>query len=69
MSIGFFFLIKDNMFEYFVKVFNKYGFLFDILLNVNGVVIFGIMILVKEYFDYLSEMFEEGSEVVQVLSE
>lgn len=69
MSTGPSFSTKDNTLEYFVKASNKHGFSLDISLNVNGAVISGTMISAKEYFDYLSETFEEGSEVAQALSE
>jgi hypothetical protein len=60
---------KDNILEFFVKAANKHGFSLDITLNVNGAVITGTMVSAKEYFDTLSEIFEDGNEVAQTLSE
>ncbi|MGD6796135.1 gas vesicle accessory protein GvpU [Metabacillus indicus] len=60
---------KDSVLEFFVQASNKHDFALDITLNVNGAVISGTMISAKEYFDTLSETFEDGSEVAQNLSE
>lgn len=60
---------KDSVLEFFVQASNKHGFALDITLNVNGAVVSGTMISAKEYFDTLSETFEDGSEVAQNLSE
>ncbi|KEZ53323.1 gas vesicle accessory protein GvpU [Metabacillus indicus] len=60
---------KDSVLEFFVQASNKHGFALDITLNMNGAVISGTMISAKEYFDTLSETFEDGSEVAQNLSE
>ncbi|MGP1909674.1 gas vesicle accessory protein GvpU [Metabacillus sp. JX24] len=60
---------KDSVLEFFVGASNKHGFALDITLNVNGAVVSGTMISAKEYFDTLSETFEDGSEVAQNLSE
>ena len=60
---------KDNILEFFVNAANKHDFSLDITLNVNGAVITGTMVSAKEYFDTLSEIFEDGNEVSQMLSE
>lgn len=60
---------KDSVLEFFVKASNKHDFSLDITLNVKGSVISGTMVSAKEYFDALSETFEDGSEIAQALSE
>lgn len=60
---------KDSVLEFFVKASNKHDFSLDITLNVKGSVISGTMVSAKEYFDTLSETFEDGSEIAQTLSE
>ncbi|PLR66646.1 gas vesicle accessory protein GvpU [Bacillus sp. UMB0893] len=60
---------KDSVLEFFVKASNKHAFSLDITLNVKGSVISGTMVSAKEYFDALSETFEDGSEIAQELSE
>ncbi|MFC0471397.1 gas vesicle accessory protein GvpU [Halalkalibacter kiskunsagensis] len=61
--------MKDSILEFFVQAANKHDFSLDITLNVKGAVITGTMVSAKEYFDTLSETFEEGSEVSQKVSE
>ncbi|RLQ95491.1 gas vesicle accessory protein GvpU [Falsibacillus albus] len=61
--------LKDNVLEFFVKASNTHGFTLDLTLNVKGAVISGTLISAKEYFDELSESFEDGSEIAQQLSE
>ncbi|PPA70835.1 gas vesicle accessory protein GvpU [Jeotgalibacillus proteolyticus] len=61
--------MKDNIIEFFVQAANKHDFSLDITLNVKGSVISGTMISAKDYFDELSEAFEDGNEVAQKLSE
>ncbi|ASK62119.1 gas vesicle protein GvpU [Virgibacillus phasianinus] len=60
---------KDNILEFFVKAANKHDFSLDISLLVNGAVISGTMISAKEYFESLSESFEDGNDIAQALSE
>ncbi|WP_100408011.1 gas vesicle accessory protein GvpU [Bacillus solitudinis] len=60
---------KDNILEFFVQAANKYDFSLDISLNVKGAVITGTLVSAKEYFDILSESFEDGSEIAQKLSD
>ena len=60
---------KDSILEFFVQASNKHDFSLDITLNVAGAVITGTLVSAKEYFDSLSETFEDGSEVAQKLSE
>ncbi len=60
---------KDNILEFFVQAANQHDFALDITLNVKGSVITGTMVSAKEYFDTLSETFEEGNEVAQLVSE
>jgi hypothetical protein len=60
---------KDSILEFFVQASNKHDFSLDITLNVKGAVITGTLVSAKEYFDSLSETFEDGSEVAQKLSE
>ncbi|NHM33217.1 gas vesicle accessory protein GvpU [Neobacillus terrae] len=60
---------KDTILEFFVQAANKHDFSLDITLNVKGAVITGTMISAKEYFGILSDLFGEGDEVAQNLSE
>ncbi|UOQ92429.1 gas vesicle protein GvpU [Halobacillus shinanisalinarum] len=60
---------KDNILEFFVKASNKHGFELDISLLVNGAVVSGTMVSAKEYFENLSESFEDGSDLSQELSD
>jgi hypothetical protein len=60
---------KDSILEFFVQASNKHDFSLDITLNVCGAVITGTLVSAKEYFDSLSETFEDGSDVAQKLSE
>ncbi|MFC0274774.1 gas vesicle accessory protein GvpU [Metabacillus herbersteinensis] len=60
---------KDSVLEFFVHATNKHSFSLDITLNVKGAVISGTMVSAKEYFETLSETFEDGSEIAQKLSE
>jgi hypothetical protein len=60
---------KDSILEFFVQAANKHDFSLDITLNVKGAVITGTMISAREYFNTLSEIFEDGNEVAQMLSE
>ncbi len=59
---------KDNILEFFVKASNKHGFELDISLLVNGAIVSGTMVAAKEYFENLSESFEDGSDLSQELS-
>ncbi|MFD2924983.1 gas vesicle accessory protein GvpU [Halobacillus naozhouensis] len=59
---------KDNILEFFVRASNKHGFELDISLLVNGAIVSGTMVSAKEYFEHLSESFEDGSDVSQELS-
>ncbi|PLS18486.1 gas vesicle protein GvpU [Bacillus sp. M6-12] len=61
--------MKDSILEFIVQAANKYDFSLDITLNVKGAVITGTMISAKEYFNTLSETFDDGNEVAQMLSE
>jgi len=60
---------KDNILEFFVKAANIHDFSLDITLNVKGAVITGTIVSAKEYFETLSEIFDDGNEVAQKLSE
>lgn len=60
---------KDNILEFFVKASNKHDFSLDITLLVNGAVVSGTMVSAKEYFETLSESFEDGNDIAQALSE
>lgn len=60
---------KDSILEFFVQAANKHDFSLDITLNVKGSVITGTLISAKEYFTTLSETFEGGGEIAQMLSE
>jgi hypothetical protein len=60
---------KDSILEFFVQAANKHDFTLDITLNVNGSVISGTLVSAKDYFDALSENFEDGSDVAQKLSD
>ena len=48
---------------------NSYDFSLDISLNVNGSVISGTLISAKDYFETMSETFEDGNEIAQKISE
>ena len=61
--------MKDSILEFFVQAANKHDFSLDITLNVKGAVITGTIISAKEYFSMLSELFEDGDEVAQMLSD
>ncbi|WP_227937111.1 gas vesicle accessory protein GvpU [Alkalihalobacillus deserti] len=61
--------MKDSILEFFVQAANKHDFSLDITLNVNGAVITGTLISAKDYFETLSETFEDGSEVAEKLSD
>ena len=61
--------MKDSILEFFVLAANKHDFSLDITLNVSGAVVTGTMVSAKEYFNTLSEAFEDGSDVAQKLSE
>lgn len=60
---------KDSVLEFFVNAANKHSFALDITLNVKGAVISGTLVSAKEYFETMSETFEDGSEIAQKLSE
>lgn len=60
---------KDSILEFFVQATNKHDFSLDITLNVNGAIVTGTMVSAKEYFDQMSEKFEEGNEISQKLSD
>lgn len=60
---------KDNILEFFVKASNKHDFTLDISLLINGAVVSGTIISAKEYFETLSESFEDGNDIAQALSE
>lgn len=60
---------KDSVLEFFAQAANKHGFSLDITLNVNGSVITGTMISAKEYYETLSESFEDGNDIAKELSQ
>jgi len=60
---------KDSILEFFVQAANSYDFSLDISLNVNGAVISGTLISAKDYFETMSETFEDGNEIAQKISE
>ncbi|MGG3572938.1 gas vesicle accessory protein GvpU [Bacillus gobiensis] len=60
---------KDSTLEFFVKASNKHEFSLDITLNVNGSVVTGTIISAHEYFEMVSETFEDGNEIAQKISE
>ncbi|KAF0816773.1 MULTISPECIES: gas vesicle accessory protein GvpU [unclassified Cytobacillus] len=60
---------KDNILEFFVHAANKHDFSLDITLNVKGAVITGTLVSAKEYFNTLSQTFEDGNDVAQKVSE
>nr|WP_026694736.1 gas vesicle accessory protein GvpU [Peribacillus kribbensis] len=60
---------QDNILEFFVQAANNHDFALDITLNVKGAVITGTMVSAKEYFDTLSETFEDGNDLAQAISE
>ncbi|WP_233129897.1 gas vesicle accessory protein GvpU [Domibacillus epiphyticus] len=61
--------MKDSILEFFVQAANHHDFSLDISLNVKGAVISGTMVSAKEYFNTLSETFEDGNETAKMLSE
>ncbi len=60
---------KDSILEFFVQAANRHGFSLDITLNVNGAVISGTLISAKDYFETMSETFEDGNEIAQKISD
>lgn len=60
---------KDSILEFFVKASNKHDFSLDITLLVNGAVVTGTIVSAKEYFETLSESFEDGNDIAKALSE
>lgn len=60
---------KDSILEFFVEASNKHDFSLDITLNMNGSIVTGTTISAKEYFETLSEKFEDGKDIAQQLSE
>ena len=60
---------KDSILEYFVVVANQKEFTLDITLNVKGAIVTGTLISAKEYFRLLSETFEDGDDIAQMISE
>lgn len=60
---------KDSILEFFVEASNKHGFSLDITLNMKGSVVTGTTISAKEYFETLSEKFEDGKDIAQELSQ
>ncbi|MCM3619535.1 gas vesicle protein GvpU [Sutcliffiella horikoshii] len=60
---------KDSILEFFVQAANQHDFSLDITLNVNGAVVSGTLIPVKDYFDAMSETFEDGNDIAQKISE
>lgn len=60
---------KDSVLEFFVQASNKHDFSLDLTLNVNGLMVTGTLVSAGEYFDTLSESFDDDSEVSQKLSE
>lgn len=60
---------KDSILEYFVEAANKHDFSLDITLNMKGSMVTGTTISAKEYFETLSDKFEDGKDIAQQLSE
>lgn len=60
---------KDSILEFFMEASNKHGFSLDITLNMNGSMVTGTTISAKEYFETLSEKFDDGKDIAQQLSE
>lgn len=60
---------KDSILEFVVEASNKHGFSLDITLNLKGSLVTGTTISAKDYFETLSEKFEDGKDVAQQLSD
>ncbi|MBN8210297.1 gas vesicle protein GvpU [Bacillus sp. NTK071] len=60
---------KDNILEFFTQASNKHDFSLDITLNINGALVTGTTVSVKEYFDTLSDSIGDGNDVAEKLSE
>lgn len=60
---------KDSILEYFVVVANHKELTLDITLNVKGAIVTGTMISAREYFLMLSQTFEDGDDLAQMISE
>ncbi|AIF43121.1 MULTISPECIES: gas vesicle accessory protein GvpU [Virgibacillus] len=60
---------KDNILEFFVTAANKHDFELDISLLVHGAIVTGTLISATEYFDNMSQSFEDGSEISQKVSQ
>ncbi|QGH37111.1 gas vesicle protein GvpU [Gracilibacillus salitolerans] len=59
----------DSILGFFVQATNKHDFNLEITLNVNGALVSGTTISAQEYFEELSEAFEDGNEVSKKISE
>ncbi|SHN23245.1 gas vesicle accessory protein GvpU [Gracilibacillus kekensis] len=59
----------DTILGFFVQATNKHDFNLDITLNVNGALVSGTTISAQEYFEELSEAFEDGNEISKKISE
>ncbi|MCJ0933248.1 gas vesicle protein GvpU [Virgibacillus halodenitrificans] len=60
---------KDNILEFFVAAANKHDFELDISLLVHGAIVTGTLISATEYFDNMSQSFEDGSDISQKVSQ
>nr|WP_231735253.1 gas vesicle accessory protein GvpU [Gracilibacillus massiliensis] len=53
----------DTILGFFVQATNKHDFNLDITLNLNGALVSGTTISAQEYFEELSDAFEDGNEI------
>ncbi|MBD1224526.1 gas vesicle accessory protein GvpU [Virgibacillus halodenitrificans] len=60
---------KDNILEFFVTAANKHDFELDISLLVHGAIVTGTLISATEYFENMSQSFEDGSDISQKVSQ
>lgn len=59
----------DPILGFFVQATNKHDLNLDITLNVNGALVSGTTISAKDYFDGVSETFEDGNDLSRKISE
>ncbi|MDV2684656.1 gas vesicle accessory protein GvpU [Alkalihalophilus lindianensis] len=61
--------VGDSILQFLVRAANKENFNVELTLNVGGAIVTGTMVSAKDYFSSLSERFEGGNEVADILSE
>ncbi|MFG6146760.1 gas vesicle accessory protein GvpU [Halobacillus sp. B23F22_1] len=59
----------DDVLVTFVKAANNYDFSLDITLNINGALVSGTTMSAEDYLEGISNVFEEGNDISQAISE